>query len=445
MFEEFINYIKKNTLFRKQNRILLAVSGGIDSMVMSHLFIKLGTDTGIAHCNFCLRGKESDEDEELVRNFASENKIPFYAIRFRTKEYALKKGISVQMAARELRYEWFEKIRQEHNFDYIAVAHNLNDNIETLLINLTRGTGITGLSGMKPSSNKIIRPLLYATRLKIEEYCNDHSITFREDKSNAETKYIRNKIRHLVIPVLKEINPSIEETLNETAEKLSGIDEILSVYIDGIRSQTSIKKGTAAIFNIEKLKNLRNNKAVIFELFSPYGVTGPASGDLLRLLAGRTGKQIFTKTHRILRNRNDLLVSPLETERHEYFEINSIEDFLLVPGIESAEIISTNRSFRISRKQSVACIDFEKISFPVLIRGWKKGDSFFPLGMKKKKKLSDYFIDKKFSLVRKEQTLILESGGNIAWIIGERLDDRFKVTGLTSRILRIETKNPLIH
>lgn len=441
MFEQLLSYNKKNNLFRSLDRILLAVSGGIDSMVMAHLFNKLGTGSGIAHCNFCLRGKESDKDEELVRNFARENNIPFYSIRFRTKEYAAKNRISLQMAARELRYEWFEKIRLENNFDLIAVAHNLNDNIETMLINLTRGTGLTGLSGMRPVSNKIIRPLLFASRQKIQEYCNENHISFREDKSNNETKYTRNKIRHLVIPVLKEINPSIEETLNETAEKLSGLDEIVSGYIDGMRAQTSTQKGTTTVFDVAKLKKLQKGKALIFELFSPYGVTGTTTKNLMGLITGRTGKQIYTNTHRILRNREELLVFPLDTGRKEYHEINSVEDFLKVPGIKSAKIIKAVSGFKIPRVKSIACIDFEKIKLPLLIRGWEKGDNFYPFGMKQKKKLSDYFIDRKYSLVEKEKILILESGGNIVWIIGERLDDRYKITGSTTRILRIESRH----
>jgi len=334
MLEEFLNFIRKNKLFKKQDRLLLAVSGGIDSMVMSHLFMKLGTNIGIAHCNFCLRNNESDMDEDLVREFASKNKIPFYSVRFKTKEHARKKGISIQMAARELRFEWFEKIRIENNFDFVAVAHNLDDKIETMLINLTRGTGLTGLTGMKPLSNSIIRPLLFATRKKIEEYCSDNYITFREDKSNIETKYTRNKIRHLVIPVLKEINPSVKETLNETAERLSGIDEILSCYIDDIRLKVSVKRGTNTVFNIEKLKTHQKNKALIFELFSPYGVAGSATGDLLRLMTGSTGKQIFSKTHSILRNRNELIVTPLMTRSQVYYEINFIDDLIMVPGIK---------------------------------------------------------------------------------------------------------------
>lgn len=437
MFDEFLNNIQNNNLFNRKDMLLLAVSGGIDSMVMAHLFLKLGTNSGIAHCNFCLRDVESELDEELVKNFAGENRIPFYQVRFNTKEYSVTKGISVQMAARELRYDWFEKIRKENNYDFIAVAHNLNDNIETLLINLTRGTGLTGLTGMRPVSNKIVRPLLFASRKKIEEYCSYHQIPFRVDKTNAETKYTRNKIRHLVIPVLKEINPSVEETLNETAGRLAGIDEFVSGYIDGIRTRISVVKENTTVFNIEKLLNLQAGEAVIFELFAPFGVTGAKSGDLGRLLTGKTGKQVFTSSHRIVRNRNELIVSPLENEPLEYHEVNIIEDFLKVPGILSADILYVTTNYEIPDNQNIACLDLDKISFPVVIRHWEKGDYFFPLGMKHKKKLSDYFVDSKLSRVKKEKILILESGGNIAWLIGERLDDRFKVTNSTSKILLI--------
>ena len=219
MLDRFRKFIAENNLINPGDRILLAVSGGIDSMVMTHLFLQLDHKMGIAHCNFSLRDEESDKDEEMVRKFAGEHNILFFSTRFKTKAFAKENGLSVQMAARELRYIWFEKIRLENLFDKIAVAHNLNDNIETLIINLTRGTGIAGLTGMRSISNRIIRPLLFATRKDITEYCLQNQITFREDKSNADTKYTRNKIRHLVIPVLKEINPSIETTLNETAER----------------------------------------------------------------------------------------------------------------------------------------------------------------------------------------------------------------------------------
>jgi tRNA(Ile)-lysidine synthase len=439
MLDEFLKYIQENKIIKKNDRVLLAVSGGIDSMVMAHLFIKAGIGTGIAHCNFCLRGEESDLDEELVKELAGENRIQFYSKRFATKDYAREKGISIQMAARDLRYEWFETIRRENKFDSVAVAHNLNDNIETLLINLTRGTGITGLTGMKPVTNKVVRPLLFATREKITGYCIANRIAYREDKSNVETKYTRNKIRHLVIPVLKEINPSIEETLNETAERLSGIHELVSEYINGVRKQVSIKKKEAIIFDIDKLKNLHIGKAVVFELFRPFGITDATSGDLIRILAGRSGSQVFTRTHRIIKNRNEILVFPLETSGNQYFEINDIEELSNTPGISSAEIITNIVGYIIPEDQYVACIDYEKIKFPLIIRKWERGDYFYPLGMKQRKKLSDYFVDRKFSLVKKEQALILESEGKIVWILGERIDERFRVTTTTSKILRIET------
>ena len=439
MLDEFLKYIQENKIIKKNDPVLLAVSGGIDSMVMTHLFIAAGTAIGIAHCNFCLRGKESDLDEEMVKEFADKNEIRFYSKRFATRDYASKKGISVQMAARELRYEWFETLRKENKFSSVAVAHNLNDNIETLLINLVRGTGITGLTGMKPVSKKIVRPLLFATRRKIMDYCIANRISYREDKSNAETKYTRNKIRHMVIPVLQEINPSIEETLNETAERLSGIHEIVSEYINGVRKKVSIKRKEGIIFNIDKLRNLHVGKAVIFELFRPFGITGAISGDLIRMLAGRSGRQVFTRTHRILKNRNEILVYPLEPATTQYFEINDISDLSDTPGILSAGIITDLLDYKIPDDQHVACIDYDKVIFPLIIRKWKRGDYFYPLGMKQRKKLSDYFIDRKFSLVKKEKALILETDGKIVWIIGERIDERFRVTDTTSRILRIQT------
>lgn len=438
LYEEFLNYIRDNTLFGNDSRVLLAVSGGIDSMVMSHLFLKLGTNIGIAHCNFSLRDGESDKDEELVKDFSDNNRMPFYRIRFRTKEYSMSRGISVQMAARELRYAWFEKIREENNYDFIAVAHNRNDNIETMLINLIRGTGITGLSGMKPASNRVIRPILFASRPRIEEYCSENRIMFREDKSNADTRYTRNKIRHLLLPVLKEINPSIEDTLSETAGRLAGIDEIATDFINGLRSKLSIETGGTIIFDIEKLAELKAGKALIFELFSPYGITGTTSGDLINILAGSTGKQIFTKTHRMVISRNELLVSPIETQKKDSYVINTPEDLLMVPGIDSAMIIDIESGFKIPDSKNIASVDLDKVRFPMLIRTWESGDAFVPLGMKKKKKLSDYFIDRKYSLFDKEKALILESEGDIVWLIGERIADRFKVSGMTTRILQIK-------
>jgi tRNA(Ile)-lysidine synthase len=439
MIDRFKKFIAENNLIKPGDRILLAVSGGIDSMTMTYLFLQLKNEIGIAHCNFTLRAAESDKDQEMVRRFSADRKIPFYVKRFATGTFAEKNGLSVQMAARELRYAWFEEIRKENRYDSVAVAHNLNDNIETLIINLTRGTGITGMTGMKPKSNLIIRPLLFASREDITGYCIQNRIKFREDKSNADTKYTRNKIRHLVIPVLKEINPSIEATLNETAERFTGINEIITDYISGLREKISEYKSGFITFNISRLKEHLHNKAVLFELFRPFGISNVQLNDLIQVMDGKTGGQIFTGTHRIIKNRKEIIVYQEDAIIEKSWCIENIRGFRKVPVISSAGYVKITGRFEIPSDQNTACIDSEKISFPFIIRKWKAGDHFFPLGMKQKKKLSDYFIDNKYSRIDKEKTLLLESGGKIVWIIGDRIDNRFRITKSTKKALIIKS------
>lgn len=442
LLEEFRNFARENSLFTLNDRILLAVSGGIDSMVMLHLFIRMKSDILVAHCNFNLRGTESDLDEELVGKYAAKNHIPFISVSFDTSGYAAEKGISIQMAARDLRYDWFEKQRSEQNCTLIAVAHNLNDNIETMLINLIRGTGLTGLTGMKPSAGSIIRPLLFASRASIGDYCSELGIPYREDRSNSETLYTRNKIRHLVIPVLREINPSVEETLNATAKRLAGLDKILSGHIEGIRSVISSERGQSIVFDTERLGEFCSNKAMIFELFHPYGITDSLAGDLQKLIGGDTGKQLFTRSHRILKNRDEIIVSPLSGNQEKCYLIESVGDLTSLPWILSASVAAVKKGLRVSRNPGIATIDMDMITLPLIVRRWKKGDWFYPLGMGGRKKLSDYFADRKFSRLQKEEAMILESAGKIVWVMGERLDDRFKVTESTTRALIIELNDP---
>jgi tRNA(Ile)-lysidine synthase len=344
------------------------------------------------------------------------------------------------MAARDLRYKWFEEIRTKYGYDSIAVAHNLNDNIETLLINLTRGTGLTGMTGMRPVSNRIIRPLLFATRQEIMSFQIRNKIAFREDKSNADTKYIRNKIRHHIIPVLKEINPSIEITLNETAERFTGISEIVSNYISELRETISEKKEQFVTFNISQLKTYLRNKAILFELFKPFSITNSQLNDLVKVIEGKTGGQIITGTHRIIKNRKEIIVSDEEIANETLYTIKNIPAFCIFPGISSARYVTISQTFEIPSDPHMACIDSEKVSFPMIIRKWKAGDYFYPLGMRQKKKLSDYFIDKKYSRFDKENIYILESDGKIVWIIGDRIDDRFKITNSTKKGLLIKSK-----
>jgi len=440
MLKEFLDYIAENKIPDKNSGILLAVSGGIDSMVMADLFLKAGYNIGIAHCNFSLRGRDSDLDEDLVKEFAERHNIPFYCIKFNTLEYAETNGLSVQMAARDMRYNWFEKIREHNGFDYLAVAHNLNDNIETLLINLTRGTGITGLAGMKPVSGRLIRPLLFATRNEIENYCKKFGITYREDKSNAETKYTRNRIRHLIIPELKKINPSIETTLSETLIKLRETDDIVSRFIKEIRETISVTDNDKVTFDVEQLNYYIHEKTIIFELFRPFGLSGSQAGDLIKVISGKTGGQLFTSSHRILKNRNKIIITESSELQESIYTIFMQEQMKDVPFIVSADIMEIKGNLTISDDRSIAYLDENVIEYPLLIRKWKDGDFFYPLGMKSKKKISDFLIDIKKSRIDKEKIMILETGGKIAWVIGERIDSRFRIKPSTKKALIIKTK-----
>jgi tRNA(Ile)-lysidine synthase len=438
MIEELKEFIDENKLIDKSDRVLLAVSGGIDSMVMAHLFVELKADIGIAHCNFSLRGRESDGDEELVKQFALAHKIPFYSVKFETKKYASENHVSIQMAARDLRYKWFEEIRVKHNYSLISVAHNLNDNVETFLLNLTRGTGIAGLTGMKPRYNCLIRPLLFASRNNIAGYCKENNINFREDKSNADTKYIRNKIRHSIIPKFLEINPSFEKTIIETSERLNEINEIITDHINKIRNEISTVNGDTIAYKIKSLKGLSPKLTMLFELFRPYGIGKGQLEDLVNLIDGKTGTQLITFNYRLFKNRNELVVSKKEESSENDFEIASIEDFVKFPNCVTAHLEDVTSAFRFATESNIACLDADKVSFPMIIRKWKHGDSFFPLGMKKRKKLSDYFIDKKYSVLEKEQCMILEAQGMIVWLINDRIDNRFRITKSTKKVLTLK-------
>jgi tRNA(Ile)-lysidine synthase len=438
MLQEFNKYIEEHELIHGKGKILLAVSGGIDSMVMSHLFLTSGIPVSVAHCNFKLRGKESDMDEGFVRSFASKHKINFHTVSFDTSGYAAEKGISIQMAARELRYRWFEEIRSVNVYESIALAHNLNDNVETFLINLTRGTGIAGLTGMKPRFNYLIRPLLYASRNAITDYSVQNKIRYREDRTNSDVKYVRNKLRHSIIPLFRELNPSFDMTITETADRLEEIHEIISSYIEGIRKNSVKVKNNMLIFSTHELKKAISGNAVLFELFRPYGLSAAQIDELKKIIKSNSGHQLLTRTHCITKNRDEIIVTPADHLAPDDFMADNLSNLRKFPGIISVLSKNVGKGFRIPDSTTVACIDAEKIIFPLLIRKWNAGDFFFPLGMRSRKKLSDYFIDRKYSLPEKERQLILESDGKIVWVIGERIDNRFRITPATKKALIIE-------
>lgn len=441
MIDRFREYIIEKELVGTSDRVLAAVSGGIDSMVMAELFLDAGIKPGIAHCNFCLRGEESDGDEEFVRAFAANNGLPFFTKRFETGRYAAENHVSIQMAARELRYGWFEKTREENGFTRIAVAHNLNDNIETLLLNLTRGTGLTGLSGIKPASGHIIRPLLFATREEITRYSEENGIHFREDRSNSQTKYIRNKIRHKIIPLLKEINPSAEATLNETALRLSELDEFMVKKMNDIREGLISYDNEDITIGIRDLGKEALNRSVLYELFMPWGITGSNLPELEKVIKGRTGARLMTPGHIITKNRGQIIISPARQQESIIYSAASADDLKALPIIDSAEYLSRSTIQSIPAGSDVACLDAEKVTFPVIIRKKGAGDYFYPLGMDRKKKISDFLIDGRFSLPEKEKILVMESENRIVWVLGCRIDNRFRITAKTDRVLMIKLRS----
>ncbi|HPJ58840.1 MAG TPA: tRNA lysidine(34) synthetase TilS [Bacteroidales bacterium] len=435
MLREFKNYIEERKLSGSGDRILAAVSGGIDSMVMADLLARAGCDFAIAHCNFSLRGTESDGDEELVRSYAGNNNKAFFSIRFDTCGYAREKGISAEMAARELRYAWFEEIRSQNSFDLIAIAHNLNDNIETMLLNLTRGTGIAGLTGIRPRSGKIIRPLLFATRKSIEEYALKHRVSYREDHTNSDTLITRNKIRHEIIPVLRQINPSVEFTLNETAERLMDVKITFMSYASMISKELFTEKGDLTRVPVQGLTKHLANNSLLYQLFRPYGITGSMIPTLIRVIRGRTGGRVFTSSHIILKDRKDIVITENKIPSDEFIVIETFDELQKAAFFISVDIKKIDKDFSIKPDSNMACLDNEKVKYPLLIRKWREGDSFYPLGMEKRKKLSDYFIDRRYSRIKKKEIFLLESAGKIAWIIGDRIDNRFRITNFSSEAL----------
>ena len=440
MRDKFRKYISENRLAGEDDKILLAVSGGIDSMVMAHLSISTFKETGIAHCNFGLRGTESELDETLVREFSDNNNIPFFRQSFDTTGYAKEKGISIQMSARDLRYSWFEELRKRDGYDYVAIAHNMNDIVETFLLNLSRGTGISGLAGIKPRQNKIIRPLLFASRKEIADYQRQHDIRFREDSSNAEIKYKRNRIRHSIIPIFQEINPSFNNTIIETARRFSETENLLSAFITAIEDRVLVTEGQNIIFRPDTVSEEIKNTTVLFELFRNYGIRSSQLGELEKLIRAKTGSSLHTGTHRLVKDRNRIIITRNRTENTESYNIMTAEDFYRVPFIDSVEFTGYERDYIIPLEPDIACLDADLACFPFQIRKWQEGDAFYPLGMKGRKKISDYLTDKKKSLPAKENTWVMISEGNIIWVLGERIDNRYRITASTHDIIIIRMK-----
>lgn len=443
MFQKFQAHINQSFPFFFGKKVLVAISGGVDSTVLIHLLAKLNTiETSLAHCNFKLRGTESDLDEEFVKELGNKLQLKTFTIQFETKKIAKESKTSTQIIARELRYNWFEKLSQEHGFDFVVTAHHLNDNLETFIINLSRGSGLKGLTGIPSQNGNIFRPLLIFTREEIKNYAIENNLDWREDASNAETKYVRNKIRHEIVPRLEELNPNLLESFSKTLEFLEESHQIVKDRIEDVSKEIKrpfyCAQGDIEVikFDIEKIQKLSNPKAYLYQLLNPYGFT--EWNDVENLLSAQSGKQVFSNTHRLVKDREFLLLS--EVRPFDFSNSNSIKIEKGTTQIQhpiSLHFEEIQHSISIQSKNTIV-VDKDLLNYPLYVRKWQKGDYFCPSGMRGKKKLSKYFKDEKFSLIEKEQTWLLCSVKNeIIWVIGKRQDQRFTHNNNTTELLKI--------
>lgn len=440
MLSQFIQNVTENKLFEPSQKVLLAISGGIDSMVLLHLFEKSGFNFGIAHCNFQLRGDESDKDEEFVKSQVLIHGVPAFFETFETKEYANINGVSIEMAARDLRYDYFEKIRIENSFDFIVTAHHQDDLIETFFLNLSRKTGIKGLTGIKNKAGKLVRPLLFAGRSNIESYARSNFIEFREDSSNSEVVFQRNFLRHKILPLFSELNPSFKKNILASIENLKDAEQVYTGFLQTEKFSVVSETENETVINIEGLQKTSFPKIVLLEILSEYNFNATVVDEISKSLSTNSGKQFFSKTHRAVKDRRNLFISPINVGENKIYYIEQDDIELFVPLDITIEKLPAD-DFTIVKEANVACLDLEMVEFPLLIRKWQQGDYFQPLGMTGIKKLSDFFIDQKIPIHEKENTWILCSGKKIVWIIGQRIDNRFKVTPNTTQVLKIEMKS----
>lgn len=436
MLLKFENYIQQNLAFLTKSKILIAISGGIDSVVLTHLCYQANLDFALAHANFNLRGKESDADEDFVLQLAEKLEKEVFIQSFETQKFAKNQKLSIQMAARELRYNWFQELSKQLQFNYILTAHHADDNLETFLINLSRGTGLDGLTGIPEINKNIVRPLLKFSRSEIENFAKSIKLTWREDASNANTNYIRNKWRHEVIPVLKAMNPELLENLQKTQNHLQESKSIVKDAVSNLADQVILIEGDIIKFDIAKLQKLNHTKAYLFELLKDYHFT--AWNDVYNLLDAQSGKQVFSRTHRLLKDREYLLLSEInkETTSKPATTISVLNHHSkIATNLGNLYFETTNNITKTAA--NIVFVDKDLLKFPLCIRKWEKGDYFYPLGMQGKKKLSKFFKDEKYSILEKEKALVLCSGEDVVWLINARADNRYKVTENTKSILKI--------
>lgn len=426
-------FIAQHQLLEDNSKVIVGVSGGADSMALLDILLKSGYECIAAHCNFHLRGEESNRDYRFVESYCKEREIQFVSVDFDTFGYMKQHSVSLEMAARDLRYQWFEEIRIEHNAGKIAVAHHLDDSVETVLINLIRGTGIKGLTGISALNGNIARPLLCLSRNEIIDYLTQNGIGFVTDSTNDETEYTRNKIRLEVIPILKSLNPSVVKSIQKTCDNLSSVEKIYNHSI----TQSKQRVFTENRISIDLLIKEKEPKTLLFEILNPYGFNTDTVQDIFNSINGISGKIFYTTNYTLIKDRNYFILEENIEKDNTQYSINEDTRNIEYPVILNFEEHLNTSTFPIEKERHIIYLDKSRLSFPLTIRRWQQGDKFIPFGMKGSKKLSDYFSDKKLSLIDKEKIWLLCSGDKIVWIIGERADDRFRITGSTTTILKI--------
>ena len=440
MLELFKNNIHQHCLAEPQQHILLGVSGGIDSIALFHLFRLSGYSISVAHCNFNLRGIESDEDVNFVEELAKKYDIPFLKKSFSTIEFAEIHHMSIQMAARELRFQWFEELNNLHSFDKIALGHNLNDEVETFFINLLRGSGLKGLHGISAQRDYYIRPLLFASREQISDFVLKNQFPFREDSSNSSNKYLRNKLRNKLLPLIEEIQIGGLQQIHNSIQIIKGNKEIYNATIDEFCKNLICQRGKTHSININSLLQYHPLETYLFELLYPFKFNISQVHQILQSLH-ISGKTFYSSEYELLIDRKELLLKKIDTKEITPVSIEEKQTKLEFPFSCFMKIIPFDNLSQIPITNQTAFLDFDKLHFPLTLRKWQQGDFFYPLGMNQAKKLSDFFIDSKASVFEKENTWLLCSGENICWVVGKRIDNRYKINNFTSRAYVIEVKD----
>lgn len=445
MLQPFLTYINEQNLFKPTDKLLLAVSGGKDSVVLFDLFREARFNFMVLHCNFQLRGEDSNQDATFVAQLCTRHGIPFRDTTFETQDFAQTHKISIEMAARQQRYEWFEEVRQETGYDYIVTAHHLNDSIETILLNLSKGTGISGMRGILAKKGNIVRPLLFASRTDIDAYAAEKDLRWREDYTNALNDYQRNLLRNEVIPLLKKINPNLEYTFARNIERLQAIEADFQKNLSYFKKAVMKEEQKNFYLKIETIQYWQSASYLLEETLKNFGFNYFQTKEIYQSLNKISGKTFHSATHTLIKDRVFLIITPKEEQSFEEAPIEKGLETLQYHGLTlhltTATLQEWETYLKSDKNQNILWVDAARLKFPLVVRPWREGDWFIPFGMKGKKKISDFLVDKKVPMHLKKTAFLLCSGNDVIWIIGQRTDDRFKITHQTTQVMKIEVLN----